>query len=530
MADKEQTLRKIARVCIILGSAFGLCSLVLFIPQVREFIIQLGEKYVGRSLTHPVWHKKLIGEEIKFLVFDFLFLLASFYIAFLQHTRTYLEHFLIYGGIYFLALIVFSFKIKFSGDDTSYFCKVLDNQDLVSFLAGRYHSWTSRLFTEMLLVNFARNIYIFRLVNFIVQFSIFFSLKNLLDIKSEKQENIFLQFALLLYPLNDMSTAGWCATLMNYLWALSALLYVLSFTKNICTKSEHLSGKFRFIRKIIFVPALLYTLNVEQTAGILFLVMFVILLKNAIKNHKVNIFCCIIFVLTLLALMYIFTCPGNAARKISETRTWLPIFAEYTLLDKLYAGCLLSFDVLIANKLFLFVLSAILLKASFKKSKNSIYRSISLVPFIIILWYILYPIVSETFPDLVSFCKIQSVFIKPIWEIDKINWYSLKTYRPPFILSIVLIPIYVQIIILNVRQENFLIISSIPIIGFISLLILGFSPTVFASGVRTAIFLYFSLLILILGSWKTHLNEKEKVVFTYMIGILGVLNYLNVIV
>ena len=42
--------------------------------------------------------------------------------------------------------------------------------------------------------------------------------------------------------------------------------------------------------------------------------------------------------LTLLCFVYILACPGNAIRSASETATWLPEFASYSLFKKIELG------------------------------------------------------------------------------------------------------------------------------------------------------------------------------------------------
>ena len=65
---EEETKKKLARIAMMLCAAAGVLSLVIFIPQVREMIIGLGERYVGRPLTHEVWHGRFIKWEIYFLL------------------------------------------------------------------------------------------------------------------------------------------------------------------------------------------------------------------------------------------------------------------------------------------------------------------------------------------------------------------------------------------------------------------------------------------------------------------------------
>ncbi|MDE6720250.1 MAG: glycosyltransferase family 39 protein [Treponemataceae bacterium] len=75
---KEEAMKKLARIAMILCAVAGMLSLVMFVPQVRELIIGLGERMVGRPLTHEVWHGRFIRWELQFLV---LVLVACFILS-----------------------------------------------------------------------------------------------------------------------------------------------------------------------------------------------------------------------------------------------------------------------------------------------------------------------------------------------------------------------------------------------------------------------------------------------------------------
>lgn len=66
---QKEKIQKLCKILVIASAAVGIASLVLFIPTVRNFIIDLGELYVGRQLTREVWHGKLI----RFGISNFLF-------------------------------------------------------------------------------------------------------------------------------------------------------------------------------------------------------------------------------------------------------------------------------------------------------------------------------------------------------------------------------------------------------------------------------------------------------------------------
>ena len=65
---KNEKSWKLLKVCAVVCVAAGVLSLVIFIPQVREMIIGIGERMVGRPLTHEVWHGRFIKWEIRFLL------------------------------------------------------------------------------------------------------------------------------------------------------------------------------------------------------------------------------------------------------------------------------------------------------------------------------------------------------------------------------------------------------------------------------------------------------------------------------
>lgn len=82
MKFTEQTFRKMSKIFVSLFVFAGLCSLSIFIPQIRELIIRFGEKLIGRPLTHSVWHELFINWEIKWLIADFITILLLLYFSF----------------------------------------------------------------------------------------------------------------------------------------------------------------------------------------------------------------------------------------------------------------------------------------------------------------------------------------------------------------------------------------------------------------------------------------------------------------
>ncbi|MBO4738872.1 MAG: hypothetical protein J5606_04845 [Bacteroidales bacterium] len=79
----ETRIRTISKILMILCAVGGFCSLVLFVPSIRDFVIdRIGEKYSGQLLTTDVWHEKIILKEIEILVWDCLLLAVFAYLSF----------------------------------------------------------------------------------------------------------------------------------------------------------------------------------------------------------------------------------------------------------------------------------------------------------------------------------------------------------------------------------------------------------------------------------------------------------------
>lgn len=82
---EKSSMRKLGKIAMALCVVAGIASLVIFLPQVREMIIGMGEEYVGRPLKHEVWHERFIILEKVFLIFDIVLIV---FIAFITNGQT----------------------------------------------------------------------------------------------------------------------------------------------------------------------------------------------------------------------------------------------------------------------------------------------------------------------------------------------------------------------------------------------------------------------------------------------------------
>lgn len=85
-------------------------------------------------------------------------------------------------------LLIHGFIVTGTNDD-SWFATQLDDYNLIDFLTYRYQRWTSRLSIEAVLV--------------------------------------ILALSLFLLPINQLCSAGWISTTINYLWVITIGIYTL---------------------------------------------------------------------------------------------------------------------------------------------------------------------------------------------------------------------------------------------------------------------------------------------------------------
>lgn len=64
----DKNSNKLLQVIKLLCFIFGLGSLAIFIPAIRELIISLGEKYMHRPLNHWLWNARIIKWELQFFL------------------------------------------------------------------------------------------------------------------------------------------------------------------------------------------------------------------------------------------------------------------------------------------------------------------------------------------------------------------------------------------------------------------------------------------------------------------------------
>lgn len=399
----------------------------------------------------------------------------------------YLDIFLIVG------ITLLHLYMNIYTGDFGYFSVQLDTKSLVGFLAERYETWSSRLFIEALLVAITRIPIVWYLIDIIATYYIFYFLYNLFPKECRDTAKWCLFFCLGCYPYIDMSSAGWVATTMNYIWPLSCGLCTIYYVTKSLQDNEN--NSFSPLKWLIVTLCAAYASSCEQMAMFLAAALFLIVIHSA-ANKKLNKPTIVVFAIVMINILVIATCPGNRIRSLEESNNWWPDYGhlpsgeEYgsmglfmrffvafsSTVDRyLFGDCLIML-------IFVSLLSSLILIG---KSYPRILKLFSLFPPLCIVAFSVVQHISEIAPG-----SILALFQMPNYDFSKRRLMI-------FIIEsiIILITIIEFTLILNKEApKSCRFLATLLVIALATRLVAAMGPTVFASGYRTSIFFEFYLI------------------------------------
>lgn len=319
----------------------------------------------------------------------------------------------IYNSIYFPFLILFGVQLFLNvfknigfGDDT-WFTEILSNKQMVpsgtvtEYLKWRYDTWTSRIIIEFFLVNLLQiNSIVWKIFDAVILTVLGIAISKVfvkkdLDKGLVQKINWIIVFLLFNLPLEMFSGAGWIATFANYLLPITMGIVTL-----IALKKVLFNEKIKKYEYPIYIVACLIASNMEQMCAILIVVFFIFNIY-CIKTKKKNIILPSLFLIALLGLINIMTCPGNDLRSIAEIKNCYSNFEELSIIDKLVLGlnsmmqfCLVEFNLIYV------LFTGLLMFVILKKYRGIIIKFVGIFPFVIGLGFnILSDVVQFIAPD-----------------------------------------------------------------------------------------------------------------------------------
>lgn len=253
-----------------------------------------------------------------------------------------------------------------------------------------------------------------------------------------------------------MKTAGVAATVLNYYFPIVWGLFLCAAIYNNC--------KFNPLSFFIILIVGIFACNHEQCVVIIFTFSLFAIISSW---PHLNVRALETLVISILSLVFIFMSPGNAVRMSQEMQNWMPEFATFSLFAKVYMGITTTFYNLCYHNNLPFVFCFVVLVLCLTKKLR---------------WAIASLIVLSICQELLR-KRFKSTEL-----LENATWltsYPSLTLILFFTYAFVLLLISVK---LDMSFQNRVVIIVMILLAFALRGVIGLSPTVFASGVRTSIF------------------------------------------
>lgn len=237
------------------------------------------------------------------------------------------------AGLFILLLGVVLFRnleLKDSADDV-YFLTALDDKTLLEFLRERYMGWSGRVLLEGITVITIRYAWLFKTgitLTFILMCYQVYRL-SLRDTLAPLAGVLLVAGIVLMMPASVSQWGGWWVTgFYNYL--LPTALGLFAF-RILCEKHEH--GK---LYQALALVSAVVACQQEQVAIALLAAILTLAICRAVRRERIGAEG-IVLAGGLVSAAVLFAAPGSHVRLAAET-SWLLDFTHMNLLEKLALG------------------------------------------------------------------------------------------------------------------------------------------------------------------------------------------------
>ncbi len=416
-----------------------------------------------------------------------------------MHIKTSNQIYKTYFILLFFSLAI-CLILPISWGDDSIFQEKSGNLSLISFIDG-----SARPFTDSFTYIFSKFKILWRILNPVIMVSLLAGVSYLLPFKLKAKETVVL-FICLMFPTMIIVDAGFIATTVNYLWAIT-----FGIISIIPLKQALKNERIKWYMVLLTYPLILYATNMQQMAVVLVVIFFSGNLYLLI-NKKFNLFLLFQFIVAAGGLVWSFCLNmfGENNRMIRETARYFPLFGELNLLEKIELGFSSTFYSLTMNPHFAvvgFLAFTVFLSIMVLKRKNNWMKIIvSLIPPVFtVIMCILKLIPGSTVYSIITggmqYYRMEKAIysFKPVTDLIFI-----------FLICCILYSLYCAFS----KKRDFCISFFVLCIGLGTRIIMGFSPTVWASGHRTFCVMFITFVIvgfLVYNDYKALLKNNEKV-------------------
>ncbi|ARE19642.2 hypothetical protein [Lactococcus lactis] len=376
--------------------------------------------------------------------------------------------------------------------DALWFSKV--NSSPLAFAIKRYETWSSRFWIEGAVLVASKHLFIFFLITIISVFFLFYSVSKLISFNKFISNLVLVLFFIALFPIASLQSAGFIATIVNYIWPSTLFAYWLMIDNQ--RKSETVAS----YKVIISTFCLILSVFNEGLAIMLFLYLIIRLVIE--KKEFLNIYRMICLLVSFLSILNVLFCPGNQKRGISEMTHWFPTFDHLSFWDKLLIQLDNIASNLIVNHNLMGIFLLLLLARAVQKRQS---LSIILSGLAIMLSKISESLISKPLDTIVKHSSGK-----------EFNYNITSMLLAPSLIFIIILGLVVFIIILLYGKSSKSLIA-ITSLGttFATGMSLSLSPTLLASEDRPLLFLYFVIIfncVVLLDDMIEFNKNKDKIV------------------
>ncbi|WP_353948996.1 DUF6056 family protein [Sporolactobacillus sp. Y61] len=408
----------------------------------------------------------------------------------------------------FLALTFFMLGyhllIPVSRGDDAKFRLILQNHDLLSWLCERYSGWSSRVLIEAVLVTLLYiSGWLWKLLNVMMIGLFVFSLSYLFVKREKRTANWLIVCLFLLIPAPAFHSAGWASTTLNYLWPMTLGLIALFPLKKILLKQQ-----LKKYESFLYACALIFAANQEQLCVSL-LIIYGGFLIYFIFYRRLPFFILSQFLIAAASFLFIMNAPGNHARLMVQVEKYNHHFFMLPMINKIEIG---AFSSTLNHFIFQFdpifvLLSFVVMAATYARYQELFLRTISTVPlFCVLMFGMMHPMTSALYPRIRK--SLIDVDVIPYGYIHLENVWSLESYLPIAVLGLTVLCLMLALLYLFNGRRILILIYLVLLAGFMSRMVIGFTPSAWGSGVRAFFFLYVSLMIIIILVYQELLRLK----------------------
>ncbi|MEG3335517.1 DUF6056 family protein [Streptococcus suis] len=384
------------------------------------------------------------------------------------------------------------------GDDAFF----INQSFSIDWVVSRYQQWSSRIFIEAILVLISKQLWLFRVFNAII----FASLLDLLTQSSfgRQLKGLFLVVIFFLFlPVTLFLSAGWLTTSVNYLWPITAGIFVMKqLDKTVTAKT------------LLWLSVLtLFATNQEQVCITILLLLLGKLLFLVVTKEKIHYVHYLVLGLTVINVGLIALSPGNQSRQAQSIPTFFPEFAQFNLFDKINLGISNTSKMLLVqqNMLMLFLITLLAVFIILYGQKLYI-KCLSVIPLLVVPINIILVTLIHNGYTIQSFSqylikKQSSPALSRVLQLVS----TLLTNDVEIILNVGFILILLCILLCLWEMSQSLSLPYLFTVGFASHAMMGFSPSIFKSGDRTAFILYMIIIYAILSILTRFYNQTAVV-------------------